>query len=185
MSYWYSDDYEYEPEPQIDFKPEHANITIGLSINSGQIELAIKEHLEVIFENRVKQMVREQIKKQMDTLLSTDYWSKDNVRALLYQVVKERFEIKYPEVAENKVNELYKAILEMNYKDDKNDQLSDLRAKARAKVDTYIQTELSKSVAQSKDYIEQFAKNYFANNLFRAMGMMDKMIPHTENIIDK
>jgi hypothetical protein len=34
--------------------------------------------------------------------------------------------------------------------------------------------ELSITVKKTKDEIDEFAKNYFTRNLFRAMGMMDQ-----------
>lgn len=179
---WYSEDYEYEPEPELVLPGESTELKIKLSINAGQIELAIQKQVEDLLEVRIKKMIREKISNGMKDLLCSDYWSKDNMKDLLYKAINSRLEEKYPTVVEDKVNEFYEALMSIKFTENRHDNdLSSLRMKAKNKVDSYIENELIGSVKKSKEYIEQFAKNYFANNLFRAMGMMDKMLPQTEN----
>lgn len=184
--YWYDEDYEYEPEPELDLPDESAELKIKLSINAGQIEMAIQKQVNDILEDRIKKMIREKISDAMNDLLKKDYWSKSNIKEILYRAVNSRLDAAYPEVTENKVNEFVEAIKGLKYSELRNDKnFESIAKRADRKVQEYIDGELSESVKQSKEYIEQFAKNYFANNLFRAMGMMDKMLPQTENILDE
>lgn len=181
--YFYDEDRPYEPEPEIDLPDKTAELTTKLSINAGQLEAAIDAHLNSILEQRVKRIVDEKIKKHMDRMLSKDAWGSGNFESILYKAIVAKLNEKYPDVVENKVNEFYEAILKAKYTDGRRgDDLSSIQEKAKKKVDEYIEKELKESVQLSKEYIEQFSKNYFAQNLFRAMGMMDKMIPQTENI---
>ncbi|MCK5629792.1 MAG: hypothetical protein KAI26_04195 [Nanoarchaeota archaeon] len=181
--YWYDEGYECEAEPQIELPKESAELKIELSINAGQIELAIKKQVDDIFEDRIKKMIKHRISESMKQLLDDDYWSKDNLKEILYKAINNRLDSKYPEIVQDKVNEFYEAINKIQYSENRHDNdFSSIKEKAKKKVDFYIENELKDSVSKSKEYIEQFAKNYFANNLFRAMGMMDKMLPQTENI---
>lgn len=180
MENWYDDDYEYEPEPEIEL-PESQSVNVGLSINAGQIDLAIQKHIEEILEPRIKRMVRKKISDSFKTLLSDSTWSNDNMRSYIERAIVNRLEQKYPTIVEDKINEFEESLKSATFKDSRNDFLGSMHSKAKKKVDSYIENELVDSVKRSKDYIEQFSKNYFANNLFKAMGMMDKMLPQTES----
>lgn len=178
--YWYDEDHEYEQEPEVELPEDSAELKIKLSINAGQIELGIQRHINEILEQRMKKLVRDKINEHMKSILSLDSWGKDNFKSLLGEIISKKIDERYPDVAENKVNEFYEAMLSLKYTEERHGELNDIRNRAKKKVQGYVETELAESVKLSKDYIEQFAKNYFANNLFRAMGMMDKMLPQTE-----
>ena len=182
--YWYEEDHEYELEPEIELPSEAAELKIKLSINAGQIELAVQKQIDEVFEDKLKRMIKQKIDESMSVLLRKDSWGTDSFRELLLRAIEKRLVARYPEIVEDKINEFHKYITELKYTETRKGALSDLRKKAENRVDAYINDELKDSVAKSKEYIEQFSKNYFANNLFKAMGMMDKMLPQTENTKD-
>jgi len=179
MENWYEEDYEYEPEPVIDL-PETQSVNVALSINAGQIELAIQKHLNDLVEPRIKKMIGEKINDHMKKIISDKYWGEENLKNILYDVIEKRVLKKYPDVVENKVNELYEGLMKTKFTSSRGSVERTMQERAMKKVNQYIDDELVKSVSKSREYIEQFAKNYFANNLFRAMGMMDKMLPQTK-----
>ena len=180
--HWYDEDYHVEPEPQIEL-PESQKVEVGLSINAGLIENAIQKHIDEILQPRIENAVRAAISKQVKDMLRTDAWGRDGFKSILVDAVERRMLRKYPEVVEDKVNEFYEFLKNLKYSDNNREPARDMATKARKLIDGYIENELVDSVKRSKEYIEQFSKNYFANNLFKAMGMMDKMMPVTENTL--
>jgi len=182
MSNYWNEEPIYEPESIIEIPAEAAEIKIALALNAGQIESAINGHVANILERKMQQLVATAIEKNMKDILSKDSWGSGNFKEIIREIISNKIDERYPEIVENKVNELKEMILKLQFSESRNDQLSDIRTKALKKVEGYVNTELQESVKLSRDYIEQFAKNYFANNLFRAMGMMDKMLPQTDSI---
>lgn len=103
-----------------------------------------------------------------------DNWSQDSFKEILKKVIREKLEEAYPDIVENKVNELAEMIKKIDYKD-RNDKLAlDIHQRSTKIVNDYIEKELSITVKKTKEEIDEFAKNYFTRNLFRAMGMMDQ-----------
>lgn len=162
-------------------------------INKDAIAAAVNN----LVQSKIKTSLKTYIDREVNKCFMNHYESKIKFEDIMHRIIKEKFEEKYPDTVENKVNEFEAEILKLKVSDRRSDYSMEVMAKdaleriklmenkANAKVAEYIENELSKSVAKSNEYIEQFSKNYFAQNLFKAMGMMDKMIPTTENIIDK
>lgn len=176
---------EYEPEPQVNL-PEDQKVTVGLSINLGVIEQAIAAEINKLIVPKLSWMINKKINDEFKNLLSKEYWSSNKIEKYLQIAVEKRLNEMYPEVVENKVNEFAEALKKLKIENYKNkDDGKTIYQMAKDRVETYINTELADSVSKSKEYIEQFAKNYFAQNLFRAMGMMDKLLPQTESIESK
>lgn len=182
MSDYWDEERTYEPEPQIEIPEDAAKASISLSLNAGQIESAVNSHVQSILEAKMGQLVNAAVEKHTQYILSKDSWGKGNFENILRDIISKKIDERYPEIVENKVNELKEMILKLQFSESRNDTLSDIQSKALKKVEGYVNTELAESVKLSREYIEQFAKNYFANNLFRAMGMMDKMLPQTESV---
>lgn len=122
-------------------------------------------------------LLNKKIEFEVNKVLDDHYSSKESFGAIVERIIKAKLDERYPDVVENKVNELAEKIKKFEFKTDRNEGLLTLQRKAESVVNKYIETELALEVKKSKEYLEQFSKNYFANNLFRAMGMMDKLIP--------
>lgn len=184
MSNYWDEERQYEPEPIIDIPTEAAEMKISLHLNAGLLEASVNKHVESMLEAKMQQLVAKAVNDRMKDILAQDSWGRGNFEVIIRKIISDKIDQRYPEIVENKVNELKEMILKLQFSESRNDTLSDIRTKALKKVEGYVNTELQESVKLSKEYIEQFAKNYFANNLFRAMGMMDKMLPQTQNSIE-
>ena len=82
---------------------------------------------------------------------------------------------KYPDVVENKVNEFAKKIKEMPF-DNREFAGKTFQEAAARKVSVALDTELAEVIKKTKDGIDNYAKNYFARNLFKAMNLMDGVL---------
>ena len=122
-------------------------------------------------------LLNKKIESEVNKVLADHYSSKESFGAIVERIIKAKLDERYPDVVESKVNELAEKIKKFEFRTDRNEGLMTLQRKAESIVNKYIETELALEVKKSKEYLEQFSKNYFANNLFRAMGMMDKLIP--------
>ena len=175
--YWDDEERHYEPEPSLELS-ESQKINVDLSINAGVIEQSINKFIDEIMKNKLEQYINNQV----SLTLKNAYNSKIKFEEIVTSIIKSKIEDIYPDAVENKVNEFEEHIKNIKFTDRRSDFSSESITKnAKRKVDEYIENELVNSVKKSKEYIEQFSKNYFANNLFKAMGMMDKMMPVTEN----
>jgi hypothetical protein len=175
MDYW-DEEPHYEPEPQLELGTPQ-KIDVEVSINSGVIADATNAFINNIMENNLKK----HIERQVELCLRNSYESKIKFDNVIKEIITEKINEKYPDVVENKVNEFEEYIKNIKFSDRNFGYSSDtIQSRAAKRVDAYIENELKDSVAKSKEYIEQFSKNYFANNLFKAMGMMDKMLPQTK-----
>jgi len=149
-----------------------------ICVDVGAVHHSIKNFIS----NNANNLLKDFIQKEVIKCLQSSYESKAQWKEMLKEVMSEKMDKKYPDVVENKVNEMVEEIKKHQFKSGsyRHKVFETINQKAMKKVDDYIEGELAESVKQSKDYIEQFAKNYFADNLFRAMGMMDKMIPQVD-----
>lgn len=195
--YFDYEDREVEQEEMLEINEGDLNASVQLFINESAIKQKIENVISSKIENKIKAIVENTMHKELKSLLSKDKWSKGNIESLMAKAVEKRLVEVYPEVVENKINEFEKAIKELKFSDRHGNynyeslcktamqRCEELSNKANEAVMNYINNELAESVSKSKEYIEQFSKNYFAQNLFRAMGMMDKMLPTTESMLDK
>lgn len=167
-------DYEQEyiePESAFSFKDGKAEVKILFSAES--MEKAATDLVQQHIENNFMPIVR----RKLDEYLKLQGYG--NFGELMTKTIAEEFLKRYPDVVENKANEISEYIKNQkpeNFKDYRWGGESISQA-ARNKVTDYIEKELKKEVEVTKEYLEQFSRNYFANNLFRAMGMLDSMIP--------
>lgn len=178
MSDYFERDYA---EPESAFTLRGGKATVSIQFSSDLLERAATEIVQQHIDNNFTPM----LERAVSSYLELKGFS--NFGELIKEVVRNEFVKRYPDVVENKVNEIHAYLLKLKPEDSKDwrwDNTSrTLGEAAKAKVLEYINNELSKEVKVTKEWLETFSRNYFANNLFRAMGMMDKMMP--EAIGDK
>lgn len=148
--------------------------TIGLEVSN--IENVLSQMLHKQFNDTLERF----IKTETDKCVASAYGSKHTFKDALQDVISKKLDDKFPDIVDDKIDELAETIKGFEFEWSRREQKNSIRDKAIEKVDSYIDNELSQSVAKSVEYVEQFSRNYFANNLFRAMGMMDKMIPFAD-----
>lgn len=173
MDYLDYDEFEeYEPteiEGMDDAVKLESTVIVDVKNLQSLISGYVNQHLHAVMQGMIQ---REVIK-----CIQSSYGSKARFADAIENVLRKKLEEKYPDVVENKLNELVSEIKNHKFKFDRYSGEKTLKTKALAIVNDYIEKELAGEVKKSTEYIEQFSKNYFANNLFRAMGMMDKLIP--------
>lgn len=175
MSDYYEQDYI---EPDSAFKIKDGKAEVSISFSAKELERAASHLIQDHINNNFTPM----LKREIDKFLKLNKY--DAFSDLIKETVKEEFLKRYPDVVENKVNEVRDFVMKMKPEDSK-DWRWDNTGKtigdaAKAKVIEYINNELNKEIKVTKEWLETFSRNYFANNLFRAMGMMDKMIPEAK-----
>lgn len=176
MSDWYEQEY-VEPDSGIKIN-SGTKAEIKLAFNTQEIENALSAYISQYVENNLKPKLEIQVQKKFDEEMRRAWGENTTCDKAFKEVLLAELLRRYPEVVENKINEFYKSILELKVVLDKDHKCyRDMVSSAHKKVDDYIENELKGAVKKSTEYIEQFSKNYFANNLFRAMGMMDKLMP--------
>jgi acyl-CoA synthetase (NDP forming) len=168
----------FEPsyiEPDSAFTLKDGKATVSIQFSADLLEKAASE----IVQNHIEINFMPKLERAVQSFLELKGYSQFD--SLIKEVVKEQFEKRYPDVVENKVNQIHDYLLKLRPEDSKDwrwdSTQKTLGEAAKAKVLEYINNELSKEVKVTKEWLETFSRNYFANNLFRAMGMMDKMIP--------
>lgn len=170
MSDFYEESF-IEPESAFTLKGSKAEVQIQFSVEA--MERATSELMNQHIENNFIP----KLQRACDNFLQLKGYT--SFETLIKDTVKEELLKRYPDVVENKVNEIAEYIKKIKVEDSRDykwtgQTISDC---ARNKVKEYIEKELVQEVKVTKEWLETFSRNYFANNLFRAMGMMDKMIP--------
>lgn len=172
MNYDYEEDY-ISPESAYTLKDGKAEVKIQFSAEAMERAASdiIQKHIESNFVPRLEIAV----KNYLDLKGYSEFGD------LIKEVIRAEFVKRYPDVVENKVNEIHDYLIRMKPEDARDwrweNTSKTISEAARAKVKEYIENELKNEVKVTKEWLETFSRNYFANNLFRAMGMMDKMIP--------
>lgn len=146
---------------------------VSLGIELSDLEHHLSLHVQKKFSDTLKSFIEREVKKCVEESYGSKYTFKD---ALMDEISK-RLDEKYPCIVDDKIDELAEKIKNTEFQYGRREAPTSINKKAQEKVDEYIEGELVKSVAKSTEYLEQFSRNYFAENLFRAMGMMDKMFP--------
>lgn len=186
--------YEFEPTAPCDNCDEDVSFcsqcehSLQYAVNTEEIEKAfnasvnvdVKTILEIAAQDlhrnvahRIHSYIINKTKEEFEKCFR-DNWSQESFKEVLKKVIREKLEETYPDIVENKVNELAEMIKKIDYKD-KNDKIAlDIHQRSTKIVNDYIEKELSITVKKTKEEIDEFAKNYFTRNLFRAMGMMDQ-----------
>jgi len=172
-----------------DYEPEYIEPEKAFTLKDGKAEVKIQFNAEAL-ERAASQLIQEHVELNLTPALKRktaeflELSGHSKMDGLIKEVVREEFIKRYPDVVENKVNEIKDYLLKMKPEDAKDwrwdNTAGSLSQAARRKVEEYIQNELAKEVKVTKEWLETFSRNYFANNLFRAMGMMDKMIPEAK-----
>lgn len=195
QEYW-DEEIIYEDAPVLNLNPEKVKAEVHLALDELTMERAISEFVDKTVENRIKYLVNKAVNEALKRLAAKDAYRADNLNALMSNIIEKRMLEMYPDVVENKVNEFYETLNKATLSERKYDSfLSDMTESAKKMkkasfdhaeraINAYINDELKKSVEKSTEYIEQFSRNYFANNLFKAMGMMDAMMPQTQNNLE-
>ncbi len=147
---------------------------VGLEISD------MEDVLAAIMRKQFNETLNRYIKNEVQKCIEGAYGSKHTFKDALQDVISQKLDEKYPGIVDDKVDELAEKIKNFKFEWTRREEPKKIRDKAMDTVNSYIENELSKSVAKSTEYVEQFSRNYFANNLFRAMGMMGKMIPFAD-----
>lgn len=179
MSYcdYFDEEWEQPEITEIEGMDEAVKLETTAFIDATLIQTMVSKYISDNAHRLIKEFIQEEVKK----CINDTFRSKASFKEALENVMEKKFTEKYPDAVENKVNEMAKKIkaYEMNW--GRGHSSDSIQNKALTMVNDYIDNELSKEVKKSTDYLEQYSKNYFANNLFRAMGMMDKLIPIAEH----
>ena len=172
----YDDEYESCEREENKIIPDVIKVESAISLEVSDIEGVLSSILHKQFNDTLELFIRVEVEK----CISNAYGSKHTFKDALQDVISKKLDEKYPSIVDDKVDELAEKIKDFSFEWGRREEPKNMRDKAVAQVNEYIDNELSKSVAKSVEYVEQFSRNYFANNLFRAMGMMDKMIPFAD-----
>ena len=148
-------------------------IKAGLSVDVMAIEEAIEQRIHELFVRRLDAYIN----KAVDNALGNAYGAQHTFKDALQDAMSKKLDEKYPGIVDEKVDELAETIKGFKFEWNRREEKQGLQKKALEKVDAYIENELAAEVKKQADWLEQYSRNYFAHNLFRAMGMMDKMIP--------
>jgi hypothetical protein len=172
MSDYYEQDY-VEPETAFTLKDGKAEVKI--QFNATNMEKAA----EAIIEEYVRLNFMPRINRAMDEYLKLNGYGA--LGDIIKKEVARVFIEKYPDIVENKANEIMEYIKNLKPESfrDWSWNGESISMAAKNKVKEYIENELENEVKVTKEWLEQFSRNYFANNLFRAMGMMDKILPQS------
>lgn len=147
------------------------NASVNVDVNT-ILELVAND-LNRDIAGRIQSSIIKMVEQKFNECIN-DNWSQDAFKEVLKKVIREKLEEKYPDIVENKANELAEIIKKIDYKD-RNDNIAlTIHQRSTKIVNDYIEKELSSTVKKTKEEIDDFAKNYFTRNLFRAMGMMDQ-----------
>lgn len=178
MSYDYYEE-QSVPETKVLLINGSTKAAIQMGFDIEAIDAAISKYISDTFEEKLTSMIKRKLEKEMYSYML----SCESIQLSMDRLITKRIEEKYPEIVIDKVNEFAECLKKYSVKDRNNSwKESTIAQAADKKINDYIENELKQSVAKSTEYIEQFSKNYFAQNLFRAMGMMDKLLPQTESI---
>lgn len=168
-------DYEQEyiePESAVGFKDGKAEVKMLFSTE------ALEQAASQMLTNHIEINFMPMLRKRMEEFLKLQGYSR--FEDILQKVISEEFLKRYPDVVENKTKEIetyVKNLKPENFRGNYNWSGETIARAAQNKVMEYIEKELKEEVKVTKEYLETFSKNYFANNLFKAMGLMDSMIP--------
>ena len=154
--------------------PLEAVVNFKVDINA--LKRSSEEYAEHVFKERLDSLIESKVQKAINDAYGAQYSLKD----ALTDVIREKLDQKYPGVVDDKVDELAEKIKAFEFEWNRREAKQNIRDKATSVVDNYIEKELAAEVKKQADWLEQYSRNYFAHNLFRAMGMMDKMIPLAE-----
>lgn len=176
---------EHALDQAIQTQKEQEQIKAGLkftvSVDDEMISSIILGEAEKRVAESLQSRIRDMVNRAFEDCLR-NHWSSSSFKEILEKIVREKLNEVYPDVVQNKVNELEKQIKEMTFKDRNESVARDIHQRAVNMVNAYIEKELSISVKKTKEEIDEFAKNYFAKNLFRAMGLMNNFTETTHQI---
>ena len=144
--------------------------------------------IDEMLEARIKKACSGSNKTKPERLAKKDAWSDKSLEAMMQKEVSKRLNELYPEVVENKVNEFEEEIKKLKFGSRNNnyslehlaktaqERVSEADKKAHDIINNYLENELKESVKLSKNTLNSLQK-LLCKQPFRAMGMMDKMLP--------
>lgn len=180
----YEDDYGREPELSTKLTETIAQekVSVKVDFDSKEIAELIASSVTEQVKYSMASKLRDLVKSEVDGYYRTNEVP-TGIKKAIREAVVTKVNEKYPDIVENKVNEFVEAIKAMKFEARRSsrnsrDDLSyeGIEARADAQIKKYIETELMDAVKMTKDEVETFAKNYFTNNLFKAMDFMNKQI---------
>lgn len=175
MPNYYEEDYR-EPEELINLKENGFEAKVIVSFSPVAMELAANELVKKHIERNIVPELERKIKS-----FFVEKYNTNSLTGIMEKIIREKFNETYPDVVENKVNELAEMIKNMKFDDRRNGFNSEsLTKNASDRVNNYITNELAGMVKIEKDKLTKFSEQYFAQNLFKAMGMMSKLTGEIE-----
>ncbi len=133
----------------------------------------------------VRTVLRKMLQQEAEDMLSKGLYvgSKEEftplMRDLMKEVIEEKFEEKYPDVVENKVNDVAEKIEKMDVFGDRRN-LTQLTRRIEMEVEERIDAAIQPIIDAQAAKVENYARQYFANNFFKAMDFLNKDIPELE-----
>lgn len=183
MNYYDEPDYEFDDPSEYSTEELEKAITTSTEVvvNSDMVI----SHIKKTVQNQLKPVLNKIIESQVQAALQNSYQSKIKLEDIIKEMIREKINSAYPDIVENKANEFAELIKKQKYENSGyyGRSGSSIHEMAEKKVKEYIENELMDSVKKSKEEIDTFAKNYFTNNLFRAMGIMTQQfnsLPETK-----
>ena len=166
-----------EPESAISFG-DNFKVEAKMLLNTEELDAAIAKYVREQTTRQIS-MLEETLKKrvQAEVKEAFDYSYKEySLEKVMKQVVEEKFNEKYPDIVENKVNDFASKIGNMKFDDMREFSGRNFQESAMKKVNAVIDSQLAEVIKKTKEGIDDYAKNYFARNLFKAMNLMDGLI---------
>ena len=169
------DEDEVETTNTIEAKdPDTIKVTASIAIATDRLDAMIEKYIK----DNLKLKMDTMIKSQVDSAFRTEY-EKYSLHSVMREVITEKFRNTYPDIVENKVNEFHKKIMSLEFNTRDFDGRNFQEA-AMKKVMTTIDSELKEVITKVKAGIDDYAKNYFTRNLFKAMNLMDSVLSNDQ-----
>lgn len=147
-------------------------------LNTEELDAAIAKYVRDQTTRQISAL-EETLKKrvQAEVKEAFDYTYKDySLEKVMRMVIEDKFKEKYPDVVENKINEFATKISNMKFDELRDFSSRNFQEAAMKKVNAVIDSQLAEVIKKTKEGIDDYAKNYFARNLFKAMNLMDGLI---------
>lgn len=198
----YEDDYSEESENCRDCNKGEINVNLEKLESENMLSLKIDLKTETISQvildavknkisNLILKSVHNTIEQEFKNVVSGGYFSREEkatlsetVKEIIRNTISKKVDERFPEIVENKTNEFKDYIVNLKIQDidrDRKISSSTIAEMAKQRVKEYIEKEMMESVKMTKQEIDDFAKQYFTQNLFKAMGVFGKALDQIED----
>lgn len=146
---------------------------VDFAIDVRALEIASKKLADSYF----KEHLDLKINQCVDQAIKNAYGSQFTLNDALTAVIREKLDTKYPDIVDEKVDELAAKIKDFAFDWNSRENARTMRDQAEKRIKEYIDNELMQSVTKTKESLEEYGQQYFAKNLFRAMNLMSASVP--------